>query len=71
MALGDTLGQNNDYWSIIAYATAVGGNILCVGSMSGMALLKSERMRVGWYFRHVGWKALAGAAVGLVAMYVI
>lgn len=71
VALGDTLGQNNDYWSIIAYATAVGGNILCVGSMSGMALLKSERMRVGWYFRHVGWKALAGAAVGLVAMYVI
>ena len=71
VALGDTLGQNNDYWSIIAYATAVGGNILCVGSMSGMALLKAERMRMGWYFRHVGWKALAGAAVGLVAMYVI
>lgn len=71
VALGDTLGQNNDYWSIIAYATAVGGNILCVGSMSGMALLKAERMRMGWYFRHVGWKALAGAAVGLVAMCVI
>ncbi|MGM9700656.1 MAG: SLC13 family permease [Prevotella sp.] len=71
VALGDTMGQNCDYWSIIAFTTAVGGNILCVGSMSGMALLKSERMRVGWYFRHVGWKALAGAAVGLVAMYVI
>ena len=71
VALGDTMGQNCDYWSIIAFATAVGGNILCVGSMSGMALLKSERMRVGWYFMHVGWKALAGAAVGLVAMYVI
>ena len=33
--------------------------------MSGLALMKMERIRFGWYFRNVGWKALAGSVLGL------
>ena len=33
--------------------------------MSGLALMKMERMHVGWFFRHVGWKALVGGIIGL------
>lgn len=62
---------NGVYWKIIAYCTAMGGSLLAVGSASGLALLKMERMHVGWYFRNVGWKALLGAMAGLAALYVI
>lgn len=66
--VGDSLlhtAQNGAYWKMIAYASAVGGNILCIGSVSGLALMKMERIRLGWYFRTVGWKALVGSLAGL------
>jgi len=61
--------QNGIYWKIVAYASSVGGNILCTGSMSGMALMKMERLRFGWYFRNAGWKAMAGAVVGFMVLW--
>ena len=60
--IGKSNGLNSDYWSMIVYSTAVGGNILCVGSLSGVAFLKTENARVGWYISNVGWKAFVGAA---------
>ena len=53
---------------MIAYCSAVAGNVLAVGSMSGIALLKMERMPMGWYFRHVGMKALMGWVLGFLVM---
>lgn len=67
-AIGKVNIQNADYWSLIAFSTAIGGNVLCVGSMSGMALVKAERIRVWWYFTHVGWMALVGGVIGLAVM---
>ncbi|MBQ2554019.1 MAG: sodium:proton antiporter [Prevotella sp.] len=63
--------QNGVYWKAIAYAAAVGGNIFIVGSMSGITLMKSEGIRMGWYFRNVGWMAMVGALAGLGAMRLI
>ena len=62
--------QDGEYWKIVGYASAVAGNILAVGSMSGLALVKTERVRVGWYFRNVGLKALAGTVLGYLTLYV-
>lgn len=61
--------QSGIYWKVVAYASAVGGNVLCTSSMSGLALMKMERMRFGWFFRNVGWKALVGAAAGFAFMF--
>jgi Na+/H+ antiporter NhaD/arsenite permease-like protein len=69
--LADHVELNGIYWKIIAFASGVGGNILCVGSLSGIALMKLERMHVGWYFRNVGWKSLVGMLIGLAAMFVM
>ena len=63
--------QNGAYWKMIAFAAGVGGNILCTGSVSGLALMKMERIRLSWYFRIVGWKALVGSTIGLAIMYMI
>jgi len=65
------IAQGDIFWKVIAYATAVGGNVLAVGSMSGVALLISERMHIGWFFRNVGWKALLSSLLGLIAMWAI
>lgn len=63
--------QNGAYWKVVAYATGIGGNILCIGSLSGLALMKMERIRLGWYFQTVGWKALVGSTLGLLLMYIL
>ena len=65
------LVQNGAYWKIVAFAAAVGGNILCIGSASGLAFVKMERVRVGWYFRNVGWKCLVGALGGLAVLWAV
>ena len=69
--LGDHVELNGIYWKVIAFASGVGGNILCIGSLSGIALMKLERMHVGWYFRNVGWKSLVGMLIGLAAMFLL
>jgi Na+/H+ antiporter NhaD/arsenite permease-like protein len=67
----DVQSQSNIYWKVIAYSTAIGGNVLTIGSMSGLALATMERMHVGWFFRNVGYKAAVGFILGLCAMYFI
>jgi Na+/H+ antiporter NhaD/arsenite permease-like protein len=62
--------MNGQYWKVVAYCGAVAGNILAIGSMSGVALLKLERMPVLWYLRHVGWKAFLGWLAGLLVMLI-
>ena len=61
--------QNGIYWKIIAYCSAMGGNVLLIGSISGLALMKMERIHVGWYFKNVGFVALIGWLLGLAAMW--
>ena len=62
---------NGLYWRVIAFCVMAGGNILGIGTMSGLALMKMERMHVGWFFRHVGWKALVGGVIGLGLLWLM
>ncbi len=61
--------QNGVYWQIIAFTTAIGGCLLCVGSASGVALMQSEHVSINWYFRNITPKVLVGFFVGLIIMY--
>ena len=61
--------QNGAYWKIMAYTSVIGGNILVAGSMSGLALIKAERIHLGWYFKNVGWMAMIGGFIGLGVMW--
>ncbi|MBR1469781.1 MAG: sodium:proton antiporter [Prevotella sp.] len=68
--LSPEVEQNALYWSFIAFASAVGGNVLCISSMSGLALLKMERVPVGWYLRNVGVMAFVGLVAGLILLFI-
>jgi Na+/H+ antiporter NhaD/arsenite permease-like protein len=61
--------RNGAYWKIIAYSTAVGGCLLSVGSVSGLALMKMEHVRLGWYIKNLSLKVLAGWLVGLAVLW--
>ena len=70
---GDYIGSfitNGIYWKIIAYTTAVGGCLLSVGSVSGLALMKMEHIRLGWYVKNMTLKVLAGGIVGLAVLWI-
>ena len=61
--------QNGAFWKITAYSTAVGGCLLCFANSCGLALMKMERMRVGWYMRHCTLKVLAGWLAGVAVLW--
>ncbi|MBO5185626.1 MAG: sodium:proton antiporter [Prevotella sp.] len=60
---------NGAYWKIIAYSTAVGGSLVCFANVSGLALMKMESMRIGWYVKHCTSKILLGWLVGLAVLW--
>jgi len=62
-------GVNGLYWKVVAYSTAVGGNILLMGSAAGLALMKLERVKVGWYLRNVGLLSAVSWLTGLLVLY--
>ena len=61
--------KNGAYWMIIAFSTAAGGCLLSVGTVSGLALMKMEHMRLGWYVKHVSLKVLVGWLVGMAVLW--
>ena len=60
---------NGTWWKIIAYCTAVGGCLLSVGSVSGLALMKMEHVHLGWYMKNLTPKVLAGGLAGLLVLW--
>lgn len=60
--------QNGAFWKVIAFSTAVGSCLLCVGNVSGLALMKMEHVRLGWYLKHCTLKVATGWLVGLLAL---
>ena len=68
IALHEGAPENSLFWKVIAYGVATGGNILLLGSMSGLALMKMERVRIGWYLRHVGWVVALSWVIGMLLL---
>lgn len=60
---------NGAYWGIIAYTTAVGGCLLSVGSVCGLALMRAEHVSLGWYIKHITPKVLLGFLLGYVILW--
>ena len=61
--------RDGAYWKVIAYCTAIGGCLLSIGNISGVALMKMEHIHLGWYLKNITPKVLAGFAIGLAILY--
>ena len=66
---GGALGTNGAYWSVVAYTTAIGGCLLTIGSISGLALMRMEHVRLGWYVKHMTPKVLLGWIIGYIILW--
>ena len=60
--------ENGLFWKLIAYSSAIGGNFFLIGSLSGLALMKMERIHVGWYIRTVGFLSVVSWIVGMLVL---
>ena len=69
MVLDSNYSTNGLYWQVVAYCVMAGGNVLGIGTISGLALMKMEHMHMGWFFRNIGWKALVGGVAGLAILW--
>ena len=69
VGVGD-VATNGAFWKIIPYTTAVGGTLLSIGSISGLALMRAEHVTMAWYVRHVTPKVLLGWLLGYVLLWV-
>lgn len=61
--------QNGIFWRLISFSSAVGGNILLLGSLSGLALMRTERIHPGWYFRNVTLLSLVSWVIGIAVLF--
>lgn len=61
--------ENGLFWKLIAYSSAIGGNFFLIGSLSGLALMKMERIHVGWYIRTVGFLSVVSWIVGMLVLW--
>ena len=61
--------ENGAYWKVVAFATAAGGCLLSVGSVSGIALMKMEHVHLGWYLKNVSPKVLIGWLTGMAVLW--
>ena len=68
VGVGD-VATNGAFWKVIAYTTAVGGCLLSVGSVSGLALMRSEHVTLGWYIKHLTPKVLLGWIIGIIILW--
>ncbi len=69
VGVGD-VATNGAYWKVIAFTTAVGGGLLSVGSISGLALMRAEHVTLAWYIKHVTPKVLLGWILGYMMLWI-
>ena len=53
-------------WEMTAYCVGTGGSILIIGSAAGVVAMGLEKIKFGWYVKHVSLPALLGYAAGAV-----
>lgn len=70
-ALSPSTEVNNIYFPLVSYCTAAGGSVLAIGSMSGLALAKMERIHIWWYLRNVGLPVIVSALLGVGFLMVL
>lgn len=61
-------GVEGSYWKILSFASTVGGNILCVGSIAGVTMMRIQGMSLKWYIRRITPIAIISGVIALAAL---
>ena len=63
--------MNGQYWHLIMLSVSVGGCLLPIGSVAGLALMKSEGVTVWWYLRRITFFVLLGWVCSLGTYFLV
>jgi Na+/H+ antiporter NhaD/arsenite permease-like protein len=63
--------QNGQYWHLVALSGNIGGCLLPIGSIAGLALMKSEDVTIWWWFRRITLGAFIGWACALGTYFLV
>lgn len=58
-------GVDGIFWQLLAYCAGVGGSMLIIGSAAGVVVMGLEKIRFGWYLKHITWIAFVGYLSGI------
>lgn len=67
---GKMYSVDHDFWILTAYTAGVGGNLLIIGSSSGIAMLGIENISLMWYIRNITPIAFLSYTVGFIVFFV-
>ena len=63
--------QNGQYWHLISLSGNIGGCLLPIGSVAGLALMKSEEVTIWWWFRRITLGAFFGWLCALGTYFLV
>ena len=63
--------QNGQYWHLISLSGNIGGCLLPIGSVAGLALMKSEEVTIWWWFRRITLGTLIGWLCALGTYFLV
>lgn len=69
--LAGNYGTNGIFWHLLSYTSAVGGSLLSIGTMAGVALMRTEGVTLRWYIRHISGKIAIGWLVGFIVFFAL
>lgn len=61
-------GSGGTYWKILSFATALGGSVLCTGSIAGILTMQMQGMPLKWYVRHITPLMLGAGVVAFIVL---
>ena len=59
------------FWQLLAYCAGVGGSMLIIGSAAGVVAMGLEKIRFGWYMKHISWIAFLGYIAGIFSYFLL
>ncbi len=63
--------QNGQYWHLISLSGNIGGCLLPIGSVAGLALMKSEEVTIWWWLRRITLGTLFGWLCALGTYFLV
>lgn len=63
--------QNGQYWHLISLSGNIGGCLLPIGSVAGLALMKAEEVTIWWWFRRITLGTLIGWLCALGTYFLV
>lgn len=61
-------GVGGDYWKAVSLGGAVGGSILCIGSIAGVMMMRMQGVSLKWYIRNITPLTLTAGIIAFIVL---